>query len=77
MKSYSRPLVCCLGSLMKRMMRKRRSQLIEKDGKYRGRGRGRGQRRESGSVVGEVEKQQMKRKGREGSGEEGGELESG
>lgn len=75
MKSYSRPLVCFLGSLMKRMMTKRHSQLIEKDGKYRGRGRG--QRRESGSVVGEVEKQQMKRKGREGSGEEGGELESG
>lgn len=35
------------------------------------------ERRESGSVVGEVERQQMKRKGREeGSGEEGGELES-
>lgn len=47
---------------MKRMM-KRHSQLIEKDGKYRG-GEGE-QRHESGSVVGEVERQQMKRK-REG-----------
>lgn len=62
-------------SLMKRMM-KRHSQLIEKDGKYRREGE-RGQRRESGSVVGEAERQQMKRKGREGGGEEGGELESG
>lgn len=48
---------------MKRMM-KRHSQLIEKDGKYRG-GEGE-QSHESGSVVGEVERQQMKRKGEGG-----------
>lgn len=46
---------------MKRMM-KRHSQLIEKDGKYR---EGE-QSHESGSVVGEVERQQMKRKGEGG-----------